>query len=118
MPGSRSVRRPSWVERKLRAPHDLLHSARRVDEMPSFMSGIAGELRLDGDHSAKRDLERMASALHRYGPDRSEIVMSGPVGLALTLMRMTPEVQFCHQPWRGGSGATFVADLLLDNRDD
>jgi asparagine synthase (glutamine-hydrolysing) len=82
------------------------------------MSGIAGQLRFHGEGAARPDLERMANALRQHGPDRSDIMVAGAVGLAHLLMRMTPEDQFCRQPWRGVSGATIVADLRLDNRDD
>jgi asparagine synthase (glutamine-hydrolysing) len=82
------------------------------------MSGIAGQIRLHGEIVARRDLERMVNALHRHGPERSNFVIAGSVGLAHALMRMTPEDQFCGQPLRGASGAILVADLRLDNRDD
>jgi asparagine synthase (glutamine-hydrolysing) len=83
------------------------------------MSGIAGVLRFDGGSVARRDLERMANALHAHGPDRSDIAIPAEnIGLAHVLMRMTPEDQFDRQPWRGSSGAVLVADVRLDNRDD
>jgi asparagine synthase (glutamine-hydrolysing) len=81
------------------------------------VSGIAGLLRFDGEPVARRDLERAANALHPHGPDRADVAVAGGVGLAHTLMRMTPEDQFDRQPWRGASGAIFTADLRLDNRD-
>jgi asparagine synthase (glutamine-hydrolysing) len=82
------------------------------------MSGIGGVLRFDGRPVERRDLERMANALQPHGPDRAEVAVSGPLGLAHVLMRITPEDQFDRQPWRGPSGALIVADLRLDNRDD
>jgi asparagine synthase (glutamine-hydrolysing) len=82
------------------------------------MSGIAGILRFDGQDAARRDLDRVANALHAHGPDRSDIMVSGSVGLVHVLMRMTPEDSFDRQPWRGTSGAVIVADVRLDNRDD
>jgi asparagine synthase (glutamine-hydrolysing) len=60
----------------------------------------------------------MANALGQYGPDRSDLMVVGSVGLVRVLMRMTPEDQFDHQPWRGPSGAVICADVRLDNRDD
>jgi asparagine synthase (glutamine-hydrolysing) len=82
------------------------------------MSGIAGLLRLDGRTVTRPDLERAANALRQYGPDRSEIMTGGCIGLVHVLMRMTPEDRFDRQPWRGASGSLITADLRLDNRDD
>jgi asparagine synthase (glutamine-hydrolysing) len=82
------------------------------------MSGIAGIVRFDGQRVERRDLERVANALRAHGPDRSEVLVSGNVGLVHVLMRMTPEDRFDRQPWRGASGAIITADLRLDNRDE
>lgn len=82
------------------------------------MSAIAGLLRFDRKPVRRAELERMANALHAHGPDRSRVMIDGDVGFAHRLMRMTPEDQFDHQPWRGASGAMIAADLRLDNRDD
>lgn len=82
------------------------------------MSAIAGLLRFDGQAVTRHELERAANALAQHGPDRSEILASGNVGLAHVLMRLTPEDRFDHQPWRGASGALISADIRLDNRDD
>lgn len=82
------------------------------------MSGIGGVLRHDGQRVVKRDLERVATALQRHGPDRSQVMLAGPIGLAHVLMRMTPEDSFDQQPLRGRSGASITADLRLDNRND
>jgi asparagine synthase (glutamine-hydrolysing) len=82
------------------------------------MSGIGGMLRFDQRPIARRDLERMASALRMHGPDRADVTIAAGVGLVHVLMRMTPEDQFDRQPWRGASGAIISADLRLDNRDD
>ena len=82
------------------------------------MSGIAGLLRFDGQNVPRHDLERVANALAQYGPDRSEIIASGGIGLAHVLMRMTLEDRFDRQPQRGVSGALITADVRLDNRDD
>lgn len=82
------------------------------------MSAIAGLLRFHGQMVARRDLERMANALRLYGPDWSSVVLAESVGLAHTLMRMTPQDRFDHQPFRGRSGAIITADARLDNRDD
>jgi asparagine synthase (glutamine-hydrolysing) len=82
------------------------------------MSGIAGLMRFDGRPVARHELERAANALRQYGPDRSETMASGSIGLVHVLMRMTPEDRFDRQPWRGASGALITADVRLDNRDD
>jgi len=82
------------------------------------MSGIGGLLRFDGQPVVRRDLERMANALRPHGPDRSDVLVGGNIGLAHVLMRMTPEDLFERQPLRGASGAVITADLRLDNRDD
>ncbi|MEJ2376067.1 MAG: asparagine synthase-related protein, partial [Pseudolabrys sp.] len=82
------------------------------------MSAIAGMLRFDGGMIDRRALARAANALKQYGPDRSDVVAAGPVGLAHVLMRMTPEDRFDRQPERGLSSALISADLRLDNRDD
>ena len=80
------------------------------------MSGIAGLMRFDGRTVSERELRRAANALGQYGPDRSDVVTSGGIGLAHVLMRMTPEDRFDRQPWRGASGALIAADVRLDNR--
>jgi asparagine synthase (glutamine-hydrolysing) len=82
------------------------------------MSAIAGLLRFDGQPVAPRDLERVANTLRPYGPDRSDTMIAGKIGLVHVLMRMTPEDKFDRQPWRGAGGAVISADLRLDNRDN
>jgi asparagine synthase (glutamine-hydrolysing) len=82
------------------------------------MSGIAGLLRFDGQPVARHSLERATNSLRQYGPDRSEIIASGSVGLVHVLMRMTPEDRFDRQPWQGASGSLITADVRIDNRDD
>jgi len=82
------------------------------------MSGIAGLLRFDRNAVQRRELERVANALRQYGPDRSDIVADGDVGLVHVLMRMTPQDRFDRQPSRSASGAVIAADIRLDNRDE
>src|SRR5690242_11837105 len=82
------------------------------------MSGIAGLMRFDGRTVSEHELSRVANALGQYGPDRSDVVANGGIGLAHVLMRMTPEDRFDRQPWRGASGALITTDLRLDNRAD
>jgi asparagine synthase (glutamine-hydrolysing) len=82
------------------------------------MSGIAGLLRFDGQTVTRRGLERAASALAQYGPDRADVYACATVGLVHVLMRMTPEDRFDRQPQQGASGSLITADVRLDNRDD
>jgi asparagine synthase (glutamine-hydrolysing) len=82
------------------------------------MSGIAGVLRFDGRPVSRHELDRVANALHRYGPDRSELLVQDTIGLVHVLMRMTPEDRFDNQPLRSRSGSLMTADVRLDNRDD
>ena len=82
------------------------------------MSGIAGLVRFDGRTVMRRELERAANTLKQYGPDRVDIVAKENIGLVHSLMRMTPEDRFDHQPHQGASGSIITADLRLDNRDE
>lgn len=95
-----------------------LPTQRDVLSIRLAMSGIAGILRFDGQRVERRDLERVANALRAHGPDRSDVLVSGDIGVVHVLMRMTPEDRFDRQPWRGASGAIITADLRLDNRDE
>jgi asparagine synthase (glutamine-hydrolysing) len=82
------------------------------------MSGIAGIVRFDRARVKRQDLERVANALHQYGPDKAGIAVHENVGLVHVLMRMTPEDRFDRQPGRGASGAAITADLRIDNRQE
>lgn len=82
------------------------------------MSGIAGLLRFGGPAIGRHDLDRMANALRPHGPDRSAAALADGIGFVHVLMRMTPEDQFDHQPFRASSGAMITADLRLDNREE
>src|SRR5262245_26463739 len=82
------------------------------------MSGIAGIVRLDGRSVTRRELERVANALHQYGPDKYGLIAQNNVGLVHALMRMTPEDWYDHQPSRGAGGTMITADLRIDNRDE
>src|SRR5437763_5980352 len=101
MPGWKpEAPRSSVEQRPARSPRSR-RSAERPGEAPrpvAPMSGIAGLLRFDGQPVARRDLERMANALKIHGPDRSDVIVTGSVGLVHVLMRMTPEDQFDRQP--------------------
>jgi asparagine synthase (glutamine-hydrolysing) len=82
------------------------------------MSAIAGVLNLDSQPVSRRDLERMASSLAAYGPDRTEVLVAGAIGFAHAQMRVTPEDRLDRQPMRGSTGVLMTADLRLDNRDE
>lgn len=82
------------------------------------MSGIAGIVRFDDRGVRRQELERVANALHQFGPDKDGVIAQGNVGLVHTLMRMTPEDRHDHQPTRGAGGTMITADLRIDNRDD
>ncbi|HET7912106.1 MAG TPA: asparagine synthase-related protein, partial [Pseudolabrys sp.] len=82
------------------------------------MSAVAGIIRFDGRSVRRQDLERVANALHQYGPDRSGVVVQDNVGLVHALMRMTPEDRYDHQPGRGAAETMITADLRIDNRDE
>src|SRR5271154_4597527 len=104
MPGSRSARTSSSGVLRPSPSRASLSLAEFANEAHAFpMSGIAGLLRFDGRAVTERELDRPANALRQYGPDRSEIMAAGGIGLVHVLMRMTPEDRFDRQPWRGES---------------
>jgi asparagine synthase (glutamine-hydrolysing) len=82
------------------------------------MSGIGGLLRFDGQPVSRRELDRVANALNRFGPDRSDVVVRDMAGFVHALSVMTPEDRFDNQPLQGQNGVLMTADLRLDNRDD
>jgi asparagine synthase (glutamine-hydrolysing) len=82
------------------------------------MSGIAGTIRFDGQPVKRRELERVASALRQYGPDRSDTYTRENVGFVHALMRMTPEDRFDIQPYKDPADILITADVRLDNRDE
>jgi asparagine synthase (glutamine-hydrolysing) len=82
------------------------------------MSGIAGIVRFDDTVIRRQELERVANALHQYGPDKYGVIAQDNVGLVHALMRMTPEDRYDHQPSRGAGGTMITADLRIDNRDE
>ena len=82
------------------------------------MSGIAGIVRFDDRGVRRQELDRVANALHQYGPDKNDVIAQGNVGLVHALMRMTPEDRHDQQPIRGAGGTMITADLRIDNRDE
>jgi asparagine synthase (glutamine-hydrolysing) len=119
MLGSKSAITKWPVMPKAAGSHASLSLAEHADRIGAFpMSGIAGLVRFDGRLVRRHELDRVANALHQYGPDQSEIIAGENFGLVQTLMRMTPEDRFDRQPWRGASGSLIAADVRLDNRDE
>jgi asparagine synthetase B (glutamine-hydrolysing) len=74
---------------------------------------IAGVDQFDGAAVLVEDLERVAKALRPYGPDRSNVVVAGPVGFVSVLMRMTPEDHFDRQPCLSASRSIITADARV-----
>ncbi len=82
------------------------------------MSAIFGMLRLDSDHAAHADLERMSRILAHRGPDAGKVVLDGSVGLGNRLLRVNREDRFEAQPLVDrAAGLTLVADCRIDNRE-
>jgi asparagine synthase (glutamine-hydrolysing) len=83
------------------------------------LSAIFGILRFDGGEANARDLERMAGRLRHRGPDGSDFVVAGAVGLGQCLMRVNRGDPSGPQPLHDREAAlTLVADLRLDNREE
>jgi asparagine synthase (glutamine-hydrolysing) len=81
------------------------------------MSAIAGIVRFDDKAPSALELKLVTNVLQAYGPDQSNIVVIGRVGMVNLLMRMTHEDKFDTQPWQSASGAFITADARLDNRE-
>ena len=98
---------PSNATRRPRAPYTL------------GMSAIFGILRFDTNHVSHDDLEWMASALARRGPDGRQFVTAGAVGLGHCLMHVNAEDRFEVQPlYDPETDVTLVADCRIDNRQE
>lgn len=83
------------------------------------MSGLVGLYRLDGAPVSDEELAAMAEPLQPCGPDGTSLWRSGAVGLGLTLLATTPELQAEPQPVvHAATGCAVVADVRLDNRED
>jgi asparagine synthase (glutamine-hydrolysing) len=82
------------------------------------MSAIFGILRFDDAEVARRDLERMAAAARRRGPDASAVEAIGPVGLGHCLLRVNREDLHEAQPlFDDDAGLALIADCRIDNRE-
>lgn len=81
------------------------------------MTAIAGLWRCDGRPDGARDLARMLTAQHVYGPDDRRDWSNGAVALGRCLFRSLPEDRFDRQPLQTSDARlTLVADVRLDNR--
>lgn len=80
------------------------------------MSGIVGIWNLDGRPVAPSLLASLSAALSHRGPDGDDQWMSGSMGLACRLLKVTPESLAEIQPTIGPSGTALVFDGRLDNR--
>lgn len=83
------------------------------------MSGLVGIYRLDAASVIEGELTAMVEPLRPCGPDGVGLWQSGSVGLGLTLLATTPELQAEPQPVvHAATGCAIVADVRLDNREE
>jgi len=83
------------------------------------MSGICGAWSLDGGGSPIKEVEAMAAALERRGPDGTHLWHQGTIALGHCLLATTPEALVEVLPLTDrASGCTITADVRLDNRDE
>jgi asparagine synthase (glutamine-hydrolysing) len=83
------------------------------------MGGICGVLRFDGQAAARGDLEAQVRALAHLGPDGSQLICDGPLGLGALAMQVTHEDRLEAQPLADPeTSVLLVADLRLDNREE
>lgn len=83
------------------------------------MSGLFSIYHLDAAPLAVEELQAMVELLRPCGPDGVGLWRSGPVGLGLTLLATTPELQAEPQPVvHRATGCAIAADVRLDNRED
>jgi asparagine synthase (glutamine-hydrolysing) len=83
------------------------------------MSAITGLVHLDGRVVNADDLEKMQRTLVHRGPDRSDVWLSGRVGLGHRLLATTPEAhrELLPVEWPA-AGLCITADARLDNRQE
>src|ERR1041384_3461505 len=101
--------------------HWSISSARRASpnsDPERAVSGALGVWNLDGRPVDPSLLGRMSVALKHRGPDGEDSWISGPVGLAAQLFRVTPESVGERQPAVSCSGTVLVFDGRLDNREE
>ncbi len=82
------------------------------------MSGLAGLWNLDGRPADRTVVSTLASTMAHRGPDGSGQWVSGPLGFACHLLRVTPESAAESQPVTDGHGHVLVFDGRLDNREE
>ena len=82
------------------------------------MSGIAAVLNFDGSAVPQSEVERMASALKPYGPDRQKILMRGSAAFVVCLHQLTPEDLFERQPLQLANRFVMLFDGRIDNRSE
>ena len=82
------------------------------------MSGIVGIWNLDGRAVDRETLVDMSATLAHRGLDGQYVWLSGPIGLACQLSRVTPEATEERQPHLNTSGNALVFDGRLDDRRD
>ena len=82
------------------------------------MSGLAGLWNLDGRPADGAVVSALAATMAHRGPDTSGRWVSGPVGFACHLLRITPESAAESQPVTDGNGNVLAFDGRLDNRED
>lgn len=81
------------------------------------MSGIAGQVQLNGAPVEPESMLRMLATMRRRGPDRQTVHCDGNVGFAQALLATTPEAVAECQPWvHPGSRCVVVSDSRLDER--
>ncbi len=83
------------------------------------MGGICGVLRFDGAAASRGDVELQLRALAHLGPDGSQLICDGPLGLGALAMQVTAEDRLDAQPLADpDTGVLLVTDLRLDNREE
>ena len=83
-----------------------------------LVSGIAAILNLDGSAVSRSEVERMASALKPYGPDRQKTLMRGNAAFVFCLHELTPEDRFERQPLLLANRFVILFDGRIDNRSE
>ena len=82
------------------------------------MSGLAGLWNLDRRPADRAVVSALASTVAHRGPDGSGQRVSGPVGFACHLLRVTPQSAGESQPVTDDDGDVLVFDGRLDNREE
>ena len=82
------------------------------------MSGILGIWNVDGEPVSRELLQQMSSRMAHRGPDGENLWIEGEIGLAVQLMKVTPESHAESQPVSHPSGLKLLFDGRLDNRDE